>query len=59
MKTEKELNIIRGKMESNTASKKEIKTFFLYVDTLEDLVKEASSEDFYGTEGWKHRIGWE
>ncbi len=23
------------------------------------LLDEADSEDFYGTEGWKHSIGWD
>lgn len=29
------------------------------VQKLEDLVEEAGCEDFYGTDGWRHRFGWD
>ena len=59
IKSEKVINVIRGKLEVNRASDKDIKYFLDYVAKLEELVEEASQEDFYGTEGWKHRIGWD
>jgi len=59
MKTEKELNIIRGKIEVNFTTKYEITEFLKYVSAIEALVEEASDVDFYGTEGWRHRLGWE
>lgn len=55
---ERELDIIRGKMLIGAASKEELYFFLTYVNTLESLVEEASIEDFYGTGGWRHRIGW-
>ena len=30
-----------------------------YIESLEEWVEEASNEDFYGTEGWKHNLGLE
>ncbi len=29
------------------------------VKAIVDLVEEASCEDFWGSEGWKHRMGWD
>lgn len=55
--TEKQLNIIRGKMLVAAASSKELQEFLRYVTELEALVEEASLQDFYGTEGWQHKIG--
>lgn len=57
--TEKEINIIRGKLLVNAATQDEIFTFIEYVSEIESLVEEASLEDFYGTEGWQHRLGWD
>ena len=58
MRPEKELNIIRGKMMINAATQYETDKILEYINTLEALVEEASDADFYGTEGWRHRIGW-
>jgi hypothetical protein len=57
LKTEREINEIRGKMLVRHATEKEIQHFLFYVSKLEMLVDEASCEDFYGTEGWKRYIG--
>lgn len=32
---------------------------FAYVTALEKVLDEADMEDFFGTEGWRHRIGTE
>ncbi|GAF76704.1 unnamed protein product [marine sediment metagenome] len=56
-KSMRELDMIRGKMLVAAATKEELADFLTYVTTLESLVEEASSEDFYGTDGWQHRIG--
>ena len=58
IKSEKEINIIRGKMMCGHATVEELHDFLYYVSKLESMVEEASNEDFYGTEGWEHRIGW-
>jgi len=57
MYNEKEINEIRGKIKTDSATKKELKLFLKYVDSLEDLVREAASEDFYGTEGSDRTLG--
>lgn len=59
LKSEREIDTIRGKMLCGAADNDEIKDFLSYVIKLEELVENASCEDFYGTEGWKHSIGWE
>jgi hypothetical protein len=59
LKSEREIHMIRGKLLVNGATVDEINDFLFYVDTLESMVEEASCEDFYGTEGWKHSIGWD
>lgn len=57
--SEQKLNEIRGKMLVNAATQEELHDFLRYVGNLELLVEEASDEDFYGTDGWRHRIGWD
>ena len=59
LREEQEINMIRGKMLCNAAMRDELHDFLRYVSVLESLVGEASDEDFFGTEGWRHRIGWE
>lgn len=51
------LDTIRGKMMIGAATPEELRDFLTYVIALEGLVEEASMEDFYGTEGWQHRLG--
>ena len=58
LRSEKEIDMIRGKMLVNAATKEELHDFLFYVSELESLVEEASMEDLYGTEGWRHKLGW-
>ena len=53
----RKLDEIRGKMMVGHATPDELKQFLTYVNALEGLVEEASIEDFYGTEGWQHKLG--
>ncbi len=53
----RELDTIRGKMMVGHATPEELRDFLTYVTALEGLVEEASIEDFYGTEGWQHKLG--
>jgi len=57
LRSERELDMIRGKMLVNAASQEELHDFLRYVTVLEGLVEDASMADFYGTEGWRHKIG--
>ena len=56
--SEQKINEIRGKMLVAAATQEELHDFLRYVSKLESLVEEASMEDFYGTEGWQHKLGW-
>jgi hypothetical protein len=59
LKTEKEIDTIRGKMLVAKATQEELTAFLLYVSKLETLVEEASAEDLYGSHGWRYRLGWD
>lgn len=59
LKSERKLDEIRGKLMAGVANQQETWEFLSYVVALESLVEEASSEDFYGTEGWRKAIGLE
>lgn len=53
----RELDTIRGKMMVGHATPEEMRDFLTYVSALEGLIEDASIEDFYGTEGWQHKLG--
>lgn len=55
--SEKEINIIRGKASVGHASVEELQQVFGHIDTLEWKMDEDDGEDFFGTEGWRHRYG--
>lgn len=57
LRKERELDMIRGKMLVNRATQQELQDFLLYVSKLEELVAEADSEDFWGSNGWRYHIG--
>lgn len=57
MTRQRELDVIRGKMLVAGASPDEVAAFLDYVSTIEALLDEADMEDYFGTEGWRHRIG--
>lgn len=59
LEPENRLNEIRGKMLVNAATREELHAVLDYINALEVLIDEASDEDFYGTEGWRHKIGWD
>ena len=41
----------------SAASQKELQDFLTYVSALELLLEEADNDDYFGTEGWRHKIG--
>lgn len=57
LKSQRELDVIRGKILVNAANTDELHDFLKYVSALESALDEASFEDFFGTEGWQHWIG--
>jgi hypothetical protein len=58
--SERELNTIRGKAIVGHASTDEILSVFRHLDTIEQKLDEAEEElgDFFGTEGWRHWMGY-
>lgn len=57
--TDKELNIIRGKVMVGHATTKEILSVFSHLDEIEYELDKLDLEDALGTEGWRHLIGME
>ena len=57
LRSVRELDMIRGKMMVGAATPAEMRDFLTYVSVLEGLVEDASNEDFFGTEGWQHKVG--
>mgnify|MGYP001577234580 CR=1 FL=1 len=55
--TQQELNIIRGKASVGKASPSEILSVFGHYDIMEMKMDEADSDDFFGSEGWRHWFG--
>ena len=59
LKSERQINMIRGKMLVNAATQDELHDFLLYVNHIERLLEEGDNMDVFGTEGWRHCIGWD
>jgi hypothetical protein len=56
--TEKELNMIRGKVMVGHATALEILSVFHHLDNLEYKLDEADNDDMLGPEGWRHWVGY-
>jgi hypothetical protein len=59
LKSERELNMIRGKMLVGAATRDELHDFLFYVNHIEGLLEEGDCDDVFGTEGWRCRLGWD
>lgn len=57
LRPEKELDMIRGKMMVAAATREEMANFLTYVAIIEGLLEETDCDDYFGTEGWRHKIG--
>lgn len=55
--TERELDVIRGKLLVANATVPECHAFLKHVSQLEEMLDEADLDDYFGTEGWRHRLG--
>jgi len=55
--SEKELNIIRGKVLVGHATIQEMLSVFFHLDMLEMRLDDADERDLLGTEGWRHWMG--
>lgn len=52
--TERELCMIRGKASVGKATPKEILSVFEHYDKIEMELEDRDSQDYFGTEGWRH-----
>jgi len=59
MISEKEFNILCGKLLGGDLTQEDKKNLMLVISTFEELLDEADSDDFFGTEGWREYIGME
>lgn len=53
----RKLDEIRGKLLVGMADGEETREFLRYVSDLESLLDEGDLDDYFGTEGWQHRLG--
>ena len=56
---ENELDTMRGKMLVGHATPNELQDFLTYVSAIEALLIECDHQDFFGTEGYRKRLGWD
>lgn len=54
--TQKDFYKFLGKIQYQSDEGEE---FSLTVDQMISLLDEGDSEDFFGTEGWRHILGWD
>jgi hypothetical protein len=54
----KELNTIRGKAIVGAATPQELMQVFGHIDILETKMEELDCDDFFGTEGFRHFLGY-
>lgn len=57
-----EFNRIKGRWDSLLQEYKffdssDVQKIVDHIEVLEELLDETDSEDFFGTEGWRHRLG--
>jgi hypothetical protein len=57
--SERQLNIIRGKMLVAAASHDELQQFLTYTTALEGLLESAENRDCFGRLGWRGELGLE
>ena len=48
-----------GYLEGRMADDERTIPFITTVQEIISMVEEASQDDFYGSEGWEHRMGWD
>ena len=48
-----------GYLEARLADDERTSDFIEAIYKIIEMVEEASCEDFYGTQGWEYRLGWD
>lgn len=58
--TEKEYHICIGKIISgNPLSNEDAARFVDMIAKFEEMLDEGDQDDVFGTEGWRHNLGWD
>lgn len=57
--SEAEANRLIGKLTVGHASQQEIQKIITLLSEYEGLLEEADESDVFGTDGWRHRFGWD
>lgn len=57
--SEKKYNILLGKLAVGELTQEERSDLIETIQTFEELLDEADRDDYFGTEGWRHRLGWD
>ena len=57
--TTREVNILTGKALVGAQTRDEQLAMANHITELEMLLDEADCDDYFGTEGWRHRLGME
>lgn len=50
---------VKGQILSGSADHEDVVDWMNVIEKVFEMVDEASCEDFYGTEGYKHALGWD
>lgn len=58
MLSKEEFYEIKGKISVMKATEKEVEDFMEVVAEIFGMVKEASNDDFYGSQGYEYLLGW-
>ncbi len=51
------INTIRGRNLVGAASKEDVEKLFEHIDAMEVMLDETDLDDYFGTDGWRHRVG--
>lgn len=57
--SESEYNQIIGKILIGGQTEEELTDFLQIIQQFESMLDEADCDDYFGTEGWRHRLGWD
>jgi hypothetical protein len=58
--TEKEFNVCIGKILAGKGlSEEDAINFVEDVNEMQSMLDDGDQEDYFGSEGWRHRMGWD
>lgn len=56
---EKDFYKIIGKIEVLLDDKKQAEVFSNTINEMVNMLDQADEDDYFGTEGWRHHLGWD